>query len=294
MSHEVSETIDRPSGAYNVYGGTQYPLNPIFGFERSRYDSIPQAVNAAQWRSHMGGGPEGGQSPAYGFQPQAQPEYIGYLKQVLAALNDERLGALFAPGMGLIAKAAPILKAAGSVMARPSVPRPYTRPPIHHEPVEVFVDRKTGMLHSGEDLMRQGKDPWLGYDRTWGTRDQSLDYLPDGVRTEDQANRYLGAWSAKMAKQAQQIERMLPELGGFHPKEVPQHYSTSTQRLSSNPTSYADTLDTRWKAMDQMVQSGQAEGMARQQALDAVKQLNMLPPGFDETIAMRNYRPSQN
>lgn len=90
MSHEVSETIDRPSGAYNVYGGTQYPLNPVFGFERSKYDSIPQAVNAAQWRSHMGGGPEGGQSPAYGFTPQPEPEYIGMLKTVLQALGDER------------------------------------------------------------------------------------------------------------------------------------------------------------------------------------------------------------
>lgn len=90
MSHEQSETITRPSGAYNVYGGTQYPLSPVFGFERARYDSIPQAVNAAQWRSRMGGGPEGGQSPAYGFQPQPQPEYIGFINKLLDVLADPR------------------------------------------------------------------------------------------------------------------------------------------------------------------------------------------------------------
>lgn len=102
MSHEQSETIERPSGAYNVYGGTQYPLSPIFGFEQARYENVPQAVNAAQWRSQMGGGPEGGQSPAYGFQPQPQPEYIGLIHKLVQALGDERLGALFAPGMGLL------------------------------------------------------------------------------------------------------------------------------------------------------------------------------------------------
>lgn len=91
MSHEVSETIEGSrGGAYNVYGGTQYPLSPVFGFERARYDSIPQAVNAAQWRSRMGGGPEGGQSPAYGFQPQPQPEYIGFINKLLDVLSDPR------------------------------------------------------------------------------------------------------------------------------------------------------------------------------------------------------------
>lgn len=101
MSHEQSETITRPSGAYNVYGGTQYPLSPVFGFEQARYESVPQAVNAAQWRSRMGGGPEGGQSPVYGFQSQPQPEYIGFLKQVVAGLMDPRTQALLAPGMAL-------------------------------------------------------------------------------------------------------------------------------------------------------------------------------------------------
>ena len=39
-------------------------------------NQMPQSVN--------------GQSPSYGFQPQPQPEYIGYLKQVLNALADPR------------------------------------------------------------------------------------------------------------------------------------------------------------------------------------------------------------
>lgn len=39
-------------------------------------DQMPQSVN--------------GQSPAYGFQPQPEPEYIGFLKTVLQALGDER------------------------------------------------------------------------------------------------------------------------------------------------------------------------------------------------------------
>lgn len=144
------------------------------------------------------------QSPTYGFQPQAQPEYIGYLKQVLDALADPR-------------------------------------------------------------------NQWIGTGLMGGTV------------------KGLGGLRGFFEHQ-----QPLKNPGGFYPQQAPQHYSTASQRLSSNPTSYADTLDTRWKAMDQMVQSGQAEGMAKQQALDAVKQLNMLPPGFDETMAMRNYRPSQN
>lgn len=91
MSHEQSDTITRPSGAYNVYGGTQYPLNPEFSFEKPRYDNVDQAVNAAQWRSRMGGGPEGGQSPAYGFSNTYQPsEQAQALGQVLQALQDPR------------------------------------------------------------------------------------------------------------------------------------------------------------------------------------------------------------
>ncbi len=45
---------------------------------------------------------QGGQSPTYGFQPQPQPEYIGFLKQILAGLMDPRTQALLAPGMGLM------------------------------------------------------------------------------------------------------------------------------------------------------------------------------------------------
>lgn len=145
-----------------------------------------------------------GQSPAYGFQPQAQPEYIGYLKQVLNALSDPRNQWM---GTGLMG---------GTV-------------------------KGLGGLRSFFEHRQPLKDP-----------------------------------------------------GGFYPQQVPQHYSTASRGLSANPTSYADTLDTRWKTLDQMLQSGQAEGMAKQQALDAVKQLNMLPPGFNETMAMRNARPSQN
>jgi hypothetical protein len=86
--HEQSETIQRPSGAYNVYGGTQYPLRPEFGFEKSRYPDVPSAVNAAQWRSAMGGGPEGGQSPSYGFtsQPSTNP-WADFIGQVLSYLG---------------------------------------------------------------------------------------------------------------------------------------------------------------------------------------------------------------
>lgn len=44
---------------------------------------------------------QGGQSPTYGFQSQPQPEYIGFLKQILASLMDPRTQALLAPGMAL-------------------------------------------------------------------------------------------------------------------------------------------------------------------------------------------------
>lgn len=44
---------------------------------------------------------QGGQSPSYGFQPQSQPEYIGFIKQLIAGLNDPRTQALLAPGMAL-------------------------------------------------------------------------------------------------------------------------------------------------------------------------------------------------
>lgn len=91
MSHEVSDTIEgSKGGAYNVYGDTRYPLSPIFGFEQARYETVPQAVNAAQWRSRMGGGPEGGQSPAYGFQSKPEPEYIGFINRLLDVLSDPR------------------------------------------------------------------------------------------------------------------------------------------------------------------------------------------------------------
>lgn len=33
---------------------------------------------------------QGGQSPVYGFQPQPQPEYIGYLNKILEVLSDPR------------------------------------------------------------------------------------------------------------------------------------------------------------------------------------------------------------
>ena len=67
--HEQSETVTRPSGSVNVYGGTQFPLPKVFGFEKNYYPSQSEAVNAAQWRSRMGGGPEEYQdAPSYGFK----------------------------------------------------------------------------------------------------------------------------------------------------------------------------------------------------------------------------------
>lgn len=42
-----------------------------------------------------------GQSPQYGFKPQPEPEYIGFIKQLIAGLNDPRTQAMLAPGMGL-------------------------------------------------------------------------------------------------------------------------------------------------------------------------------------------------
>lgn len=173
MSHEQSETIERPSGAYNVYGGTQYPLNPVFGFEQARYATVPQAVNAAQWRSRMGGGPEGGQSPTYGFQPQPQPEYIGYLKQVIQALSDERLGALFAPGMGLMkapqvawnaTRMAPnLMSERGSIggFSRPNIqgPRSTTDPGGFNVPVSKLEQQISSIgdetMPGTEDLIRK-------------------------------------------------------------------------------------------------------------------------------------------
>lgn len=149
MSHEVSETIDRPSGAYNVYGGTQYPLNPIFGFERSRYGSIPEAVNAAQWRSRMGSGPEGGQSPAYGFQPQPQPEYIGYLNKVLEVLSDPRNQWM---GTGLMGGT---IKGVGGLRSFFEYRQPFRDPGGFHVPASDLI-KKNPSLDSYRELAKDG------------------------------------------------------------------------------------------------------------------------------------------
>ena len=70
--HEQSETVERKSGAYNVYGGTQFPLPKTFGFEQKQYNSVVDAVKAAKRRSQLGGAHEipSSSAPQYGIQPQ--------------------------------------------------------------------------------------------------------------------------------------------------------------------------------------------------------------------------------
>ena len=99
--HEQSETVTRPSGSVNVYGGTQFPLPKAFGFEKNYYPSQTEAVNAAQWRSRMGGGPEEyPDAPSYGFknQPNTNP-YAPIVGGAVDALQDPRVGMF--PGAGL-------------------------------------------------------------------------------------------------------------------------------------------------------------------------------------------------
>ena len=99
--HEQSETVTRPSGSVNVYGGTQFPLPKAFGFEKNYYPSQTEAVNAAQWRSRMGGGPEEyPDAPSYGFknQPNTNP-YAPIAGGAVDALQDPRMGMF--PGAGL-------------------------------------------------------------------------------------------------------------------------------------------------------------------------------------------------
>ena len=102
--HEQSETVTRPSGSVNVYGGTQFPLPKVFGFEKNYYPSQSEAVNAAQWRSRMGGGPEPGhagypEAPTYGFKdkPNTNP-YAPIVGGAVDALQDPRVGMF--PGAG--------------------------------------------------------------------------------------------------------------------------------------------------------------------------------------------------
>ena len=99
--HEQSETVTRPMGSVNVYGGTQFPLPKAFGFEKNYYPSQSEAVNAAQWRSRMGGGPEEyPDAPSYGFknQPNTNP-YAPIVGGAVDALQDPRMGMF--PGAGL-------------------------------------------------------------------------------------------------------------------------------------------------------------------------------------------------
>ena len=102
---EQSETVTRPMGSVNVYGGTQFPLPKVFGFEKNYYPSQTEAVNAAQWRSRMGGGPAPGhegypEAPSYGFknQPNTNP-YTPIVGGAVDALQDPRMGMF--PGAGL-------------------------------------------------------------------------------------------------------------------------------------------------------------------------------------------------
>jgi hypothetical protein len=50
----------------------------------------------------MGGGPEGGQSPSYGFQSKPEPEYTGFIKQLIAGLSDDRTQKMLTPGLSLM------------------------------------------------------------------------------------------------------------------------------------------------------------------------------------------------
>lgn len=76
--------------------------------------------------------------------------------------------------------------------------------------------------------------------------------------------------------------------GGYVPQQGPSHFSTTTNRLSEDPVSWAKMLNQRWGNYEHAKQSGISEGMTVDEAEQAVKQLNMRPPGFEETRQLRD------
>lgn len=105
--HEQSETVQgRDKQWYNVYGGTQYPLPLLFGFEQRHYPTQEAAVNRAQWRSQMGENQYPTQAPAYGFRTASNPDLQSKaLQTVLAILQDPRNSWI---GMGAIRGMGPV------------------------------------------------------------------------------------------------------------------------------------------------------------------------------------------
>jgi len=189
MSHENSDTILRDSGYYNVYGGTQYPLNPQFGFERSRYPDESQAVNAAQWRSQIGGGPEGGASPQYGFTDRPNPIHSSFLGEVLSALEttlkSQGGNVLDALGLGRQMEREP--RREGSLLYGQEVPMPQqqmrrfypagkdtgpSHAPLTRDTMQNAYDR-------GSHLRQTGHPNYLGY---------RSDIDPDYIRTRPHQN----------------------------------------------------------------------------------------------------------
>jgi hypothetical protein len=75
--------------------------------------------------------------------------------------------------------------------------KPHAYLPPGKEIQDNFFDPQTGRLLSGDQIMRQGKDPWLGYERSFQPADLTIDYMPRGVRSSDQAARYMEAHTRK-------------------------------------------------------------------------------------------------
>lgn len=158
-------------------------------------NQMPQSVNQ--------------QSPAYGFQPQAQPEYIGYLKQVLAALGDERLGALFAPGMGLMRAPQAIRNA---VSIRPNMSNERGSIPGFHNPnVHNPTPQDPGGFNVPTRIMEQ-QAPIRSSAESQAIPDMRQNYLEgiQGLQNLDLARRGVSGPVAQM--EANKLLQAMPQI----------------------------------------------------------------------------------
>lgn len=308
--HEQSETIERPRGYYNVYGGTQYPIPQEFSFEKQPYATQEEAVQSARWRSRMDAGHYSGASPAYGFsqayQPSPQAEAFG---RVLEALQDPRnqwIGAGPLSGLGKLAGAA---KVAGSVLHQPK-PRPTL---MNGEKLtESFTDisgknRLPSDLMSGSDVMSRGYDPnGPGFQRSWGLESGKFDYTPPTVRNKNEAAQYAQDYLERTEKDEAFSNAFQDNIfrtetdyatkygGGSVPYRAPQHYSPKTETASSSPLTWGDLLSRRHDMYQNMTnQAIKEEGFTPEEAQHALRLLNLEPPGLKETQAIKrfNFRP---
>lgn len=76
--------------------------------------------------------------------------------------------------------------------------------------------------------------------------------------------------------------------GGFKPLTAQPHYSPTTQGVSADPVSWANLLDKRWGTYNAALRGGIEDGMSLDEAADAARQLNFRPPGFNETMQLKN------